>query len=137
MIIKAVQSKDELIAEIRDRIIYLLKDDIERNINLQNVYFYHSDILAGSDRTNITCIFINNEGNICVDMHRSGSDMSINFICGMLIDLLDEKILKRIIRAFDEGKCAVEDCSYELYEEIGKKSNLFSVFKSVFSQKSA
>jgi hypothetical protein len=70
-------------------------------------------------------------------MYRSGSDASMNFICGILIDSLDERILKRIIRAFDEGKCTVEDYSHDLYEERSKRLNLFSVFKSVFSQKSA
>ena len=137
MAIKIVQSKDELITEIRDKIIYLLKDDLERNINLRNIYFYHSDILESNDRTNITCIFINNEGNLCVDMYRSGPDVSINFICGILIDSLDERILKRISRAFDEGKCTVADYSHDLYEEGDKRMNLFSVFKSVFSKKSA
>ena len=133
---KFFQSKDELITEIRERVIYLLQDDLERNVNLRNVYFYNSDILNNCDRTNITCIFVNNEGNLCVDMYRSGYDVSMNYICGILIDSLDEKILKRIVRAFDEGKCTVEDSSPDLYER-DKRSNLFSVFRSVFSQKSA
>jgi hypothetical protein len=70
-------------------------------------------------------------------MHRLGSDVSINFICGVFVDSLDESILKRIIRAFDEGRCTVADHSHDLYEERDKRSNLFSVFKSAFSKKSA
>jgi hypothetical protein len=133
---KFFQSKNGLITEIRDKAIYLLEDDLERNINLENVYFYHSDILNSCDRTNITCIFINNEGNLCVDMHRSGSDISINFMCGVPIDSLDIKILTKIERAFDEGKCTAENFSYDSYKR-DKRSNLFSVFKTAFSQKSA
>ena len=137
MSVKIIQTKDDLITEIRDRMIYLLEDDLERNINLRNVYFYHSDILGSSDRTNITCIFINNDGRLCVDMYRSGLDASMNFICGISLDSLDERILKRIIRAFDEVKCTIEDFSHDLYEERSKRLNIVSVFKSVFSQKSA
>ncbi|MCL2155439.1 MAG: hypothetical protein FWH53_07240 [Leptospirales bacterium] len=137
MSVKIIQTKDDLITEIRDRMIYLLEDDLERNVNLRNVYFYHSDILESSDRTNITCIFIDNDGMLCVDMYRSGLDASMNFICGIRVDSLDEKILKRIIRAFDEGKCTVADYSHDLYEEKNKRLNIVSVFKSVFSQKSA
>jgi len=137
MTIKFLQPKDYLITEIRDRVIYLLGDDIKRNINLQNVYFYHSDITESGDRTNISCIFINDEGRLCADMHRSGLDVSMNFICGIFVDSLDEKILKRIIRAFDEGKCTVEDYSHDLHEDRDKKMNLLSVLKSVFFQKSA
>jgi len=137
MAVKIAQSKDDLIAEIKDRVIYLLNDDTERNINLKNVYFYHSDLLESNDRTNITCIFIDDEGRLCVDMHRSGADASINFICGIFIDSLDERILKRITRAFDEGKCTVADYPNDFYEARDKKMNLLSVFKSVFFQKSA
>jgi hypothetical protein len=133
---KILVLKDELITGIKDRAISLLQDDLERNINLRNVYFYNSDLLDSCDRTNITCIFVNSEGNLCVDMYRSGYDVSMNYICGILIDSLDEKILKRIVRAFDEGKCSAEDFSTGFYER-NKRSNLLSVFKSAFFQKSA
>ena len=136
MTITIIEPKDYLMEEIRNRVIYLLKDDLERNIILKDVYFYHSDFRS-SDRTNIACIFIDGEGRLCADMHRLGSDVSVNFICGVFIDSLDERILKRIIRAFDEGRCTASDHSHDLYEERNKSSNLFSVFKSVFSRKSA
>ena len=137
MAIKILQAKDELITEIRDKIIYLLNDDIRRNVYLEDVYFYHSDILENRNRVTITCIFINDEGNLCVDMYRAGYDVSSNFMCGIRLDSLDERVLKTIIKAFAEGKFTVEDHLYDSCKEKNKGLNLFSVFKSVFSQKSA
>jgi len=132
-----LQSKDEMMTEIRDRIIYLLNDDLGRIINFEDVYFYPADMLENRNRVIITCIFLNNEGNLCVDMYRSGNDVSANFMCGIAVDSLDERVLKTIIKAFNEAKCRIEDYSCDLYKERNKKLNLLSVFKSVFFQKSA
>ena len=132
-----LQAKDALIKEIRDRIIYLLHDDIRRNVFLEDVYFYHSDILENRNRITITCIFFNDEGNLCIDMYRSGYDMYSNYMCGIRLDSLDERVLNTIVKAFDEDKFFVEAHSYDLCKEKTKRLNLFSAFKSVFSQKSA
>lgn len=130
----AIMSKDELIQEIRERITAIPGVDAGRPVNLDNVLFNESGRSGCGGKINITCLFINDDGNVCADMYRAGTAGCIDFICGLTLSSVDEKALKKVISALEEERWSVPD--YPL-EKKQKKRNLVSSFKIPFLQKGA
>jgi len=129
-----VIKNEELIREIKARVSDISCGDNGRPINLDNVVFRESGRSKSGSRINITCIFINEDGNVCADMYRSGSAGCVDFICGLDLRSADDKILKEIKAALLGGKWSASD--YQA-EEKNKKRNPVSSFKIPFLQKGA
>ncbi len=72
-------------------------------------YFETRKSSTGSGNLSINCIFINEEGNVCADLYRSGAAGFFDFICGKEISDLSERGLTEILYALDKGLWSVED----------------------------
>lgn len=129
-----IETKDELISAIKERIISISGSDEVRTVNLENVQFHESDRTAANGRMYITCIFINEDNNVCADMYRSGAACCVDFICGLDLKSVDEKNLKQILSALDKNICFDEDAPVIAKQ---KKRNLVSALKIPFLQKGA
>jgi len=124
----------ELLREIKEKITHISESDAGRPVNLDNVLCHESGRSNCYGKINITCLFINEEGNVCADMYRTGSVGCADFFCGMTLDSVDKKILGEIVSALDRNKWSVAD--YPVLEKH-KKRNLASSFKIPFFQKDA
>ncbi len=128
------KTNDELILEIKDKIVQIAGNDAGRPVNLDGV------LINGSGRSNcggkisISCLFINEDGHVCADMYRAGSAGCVDFICGLALNSSNDKILKEIMSALDDERWSVAD--YPAVEKQ-KKRNLVSAFKIPFLQKGA
>jgi len=129
-----VKTKNELILEIKKKIKYISGNDAGNPVNFDNSLFYESGRSSTACRMNITCLFINEDGTICADIYRSGSEECVDYICGLDLNSLNEKILIRILSAIDHNKWSVND-SADLEKE--KKRIQFLNFKIPFLQKGA
>jgi len=129
-----INKNEELIREIKEKVSDISCGDNGRPINLDNVVFRESGRSKSGSRINITCLFINEDGNVCADMYRSGSAGSVDFICGLDLSSADERILNEIKTALLGGKWSVAD--YQAVEN-NKKRNPVSSFKIPFLQKGA
>jgi hypothetical protein len=130
----AIKSKDQLIQEIRERISDIPGVDAGRPVNLDNVLFNESGRSGCGGKISVTCLFINDDGNVCADMYRAGTAGCIDFICGLTLNSADEKALKKIISALEEKRWSVPD--YPL-EKKQKKRNSVTSFRIPFLQKGA
>jgi len=129
-----LNSKYELIQEIKSKITEIHGNDSEKPVNLDDVSYRESGRSNCGGKINITCLFINEEGNVCADMYRTGAAGCVDFICGLSLDSINEKFLMKIISALNEKKWSVED--YPVLKKE-KKRNLVSAFKIPFFQKGA
>ena len=130
----AVNKKNELIQKIKMKVIEILGSETGRMVNLDNVLCRESGQSNVGVKISITCLFLNEDGNLCADIYRSGSTGSVDFICGLVIDSLNEKVLKHVITALDENRWSVADCPVS---EKKKKIKFSSAFKILFFQKGA
>jgi hypothetical protein len=130
-----VMNKSEsLIAVIRERVLDISGGDDSRPIDLENVVIRETGRSGCGGRISITCLFLNEDGNVCADMYRSGSAGCVDFICGWDLNSADEKVLKAVMSALFSGKWSVADSPAV---EKNKKRNPVSVFKIPFLQKGA
>jgi len=129
-----IKSKDELIHEIKEKITDISGIVARRPVNLENFLFSESHRSGCGGKISITCLFINDDGNVCADMYRFGSAGCVDFICGRALNTIDEKVLKKIMSALEEKKWSVTD--YPIME-TQKKRNLVSSLKIPFLQKGA
>lgn len=125
---------EELVREIKEKVSDISCGDNGRTINFDNVVFRESGRSKSGSKINITCLFINEDGNVCADMYRSGSAGCVDFICGLDLSSADERILNEIKAVLFEGKWSVTD--YQVVEN-NKKRNPVSSFKIPFLQKGA
>lgn len=130
----AIKTKDELLLEIKEKISEIAGVNDGSPVNLSNALFHESGRSNFVGKINITCIFINEDGNVCGDMYRSGSAGCVDFICGLDLNSVNEKILKQIICAFDENRWFVVE--HPVCEKH-KKRKFTSTFKIPFLQKGA
>ncbi len=130
----AIITKDELLLEIKEKISEIAGINAGSPVNLNNFYFHESGRSNCSGKINITCIFINENGNVCGDMYRSGSAGCVDFICGLDLNSVNEKILKKIICELNEDRWTVVE---QPVFEKEKKRNFTSTFKIPFFQKGA
>ena len=72
-------------------------------------YFETRKSRTGSGSLSINCIFINEEGNVCADLYRSGAAGFFDFICGKEISDLSDRGLTEILFALEKGNWSVED----------------------------
>lgn len=72
-------------------------------------YFETRKSRTGSGSLSINCIFINDEGNVCADLYRSGASGFFDFICGKEISDLSSRGLTEIYYALDKGLWSKED----------------------------
>lgn len=126
-----ITGKDEIIVSIKNRISDILGGETGGAVNLENFLYHESD--AGG-RVRISCLFINEDGRVCADMYRTGTAGSIDFICGRVIDSINEKTLKKILAALEESRWSA---SVEPSSGKKKKSILASALKLPFFQKGA
>jgi hypothetical protein len=124
----------ELIEGIKERILDISGGDEGRTINFDGVVFRDSGRSGCGGKISITCLFINEDGNVCADMYRSGSAGCVDFICGLDLNSLDEKVLKEMMAAIFSGKWSVVESPSV---EDNKKKNPVSSFKIPFLQKGA
>ncbi len=129
-----INKNKELIAGIKERVLDISGDDDGRAIDFDDVVFRESGRSGCGGKISITCLFINEDGNVCADMYRSGSAGCVDFICGLDLNSLEEKVLKEIMSALFTGKWSAVD--YPIVEKI-KKRNPVSSFKIPFLQKGA
>ena len=129
-----INTKEELISAIKEKIMNISGNDAGRPVKLENVPFYESGRPYGSGKIYVASIFINEDGNLCADMYRSGSAGCIDFICGLDLNSADEKNLKQIISALDGNRWSVAEPPVM---EKQKKRNLVSSFKIPFLKKGA
>ncbi len=130
----AINAKDELILEIKGKISEITGPDTAVPVNLDNFLFHESGRSNCGGKINITCIFINEDGNVCGDMYRSGPAGCVDFICGLDLNSVSEKVLKLIISALKENRWSVLE---HPVSEKQKKRNFTSAFKIPFLQKGA
>lgn len=130
----AFKHKDELILEIKERITDIAGIDAGIPVNLENVLFSESYRSGCGGKISITCLFINEDGNICANMYRSDTAGCVDFICGLVLDSVDEKALNHIKSALEEKRWSVTKNSVV---EKPKKRNIVSSFKIPFFQKGA
>ena len=128
-----IKSKDEIILQIKEKITDIAGSDTGKPVNLDNVFFNESGKSNCGGKIIVTCLFINEDGNACADMYRSGPAGCVDFICGLALISVDEKILKRIISALDENRWSIADFQIEKQ----KKKNLVASLKIPFLQKGA
>jgi hypothetical protein len=128
------KTKDELILEIKDKIVQIAGNDAGRPVNLDGVLINESGRSNGAGKISISCLFINEDGNVCADMYRAGSAGCVDFICGLALNSSSEKILKEIMSALDDKRWSIADYPED---EKQKKRNLVSAFKIPFLQKGA
>jgi len=72
-------------------------------------YFETRKSRTGSGSLSINCIFINDEGNVCADLYRTGSAGFFDFICGKEISDLSDRGLTEILYALEKGNWSVEE----------------------------
>jgi len=126
------KNKYELLLEIKERITHISNSDAGRPVNLDNVLIQESGRSGCGGKISISCLFINEDGNVCADMYRTGSAGCVDFICGLTLDSADGKILEGIISALDKNKWSITD--YPVLEKQ-KKRTIASSFKIPFFQK--
>jgi len=124
----------EMIREIKEKVSEISRGDNGTPINLDNIVFREPGKTGSGNKIFITCLFINEDGNVCADMYRSGSAGCVDFICGLDLNSADEKILKEIKSALAGNKWSVSDYPEA---EKNKKRNPVSSFKIPFLQKGA
>jgi len=129
-----VKAKDELILEIKEMIMHISGSDAGRPVNLNNVLIRESGRSNCGGKISIACLFINEDGNVCADMYRSGTAGCVDFICGLVLNSVDEKILREMLSALSDNRWSVAD--YPAFEKQ-KKRNFVPSFKIPFTQKSA
>lgn len=129
-----VITKEKLILEIKEMITCISGSDSGKPINLHNVSVHQTGRSACGGKINISCIFINEDGNVCADMYRLGIAGCVDFICGLVLDSVDETILNEILYAFSEHRWSLDD--YPDMEK-DKKKKFASNFRIPFLQKSA
>lgn len=129
-----LKTKDELIFAIKEKIMNISGNDNGEPVNVDNVLLHESDRTNCGGKMYITCIFINEDGNVCADMYRAGAAGYVDFFCGLDLHSISEKNLKLIMSALDGDKWSVPDSPVL---EKQKKRNLVSSFKIPFLQKGA
>jgi hypothetical protein len=72
-------------------------------------YFETRKSSTGSANVSINCIFINEEGEICADLYRSGTAGFFDFICGKKIYDLSERGLREVLYALDNDLWYVKE----------------------------
>ncbi len=129
-----IKTKDELISAIKEKIMNITCNDAGRPVNLDNVMLHESDRSNCGGKLLISCIFVNEEGNLCGDMYRSGAAGCVDFFCGLDLNTINEKNLNTVLSALDGGRWSVPDSP-----SMGnnKKRNIVSSFKMRFLQKGA
>jgi len=130
----AIKTKDQLIHEIKEKILEIPGGAVGRPINLDNVLSKDSSGCKSGSKISISCLFINDNGNVCADMYRSGTAGCVDFVCGLDLNSANEKILNDIMSALSGNRWSVAD--YPVLEKQ-KKRNLVSTFKFPFIQKGA
>lgn len=97
-------------------------------------YFETRKSRTGSGSLSINCIFINEEGNVCADLYRSGAAGFFDFICGKEISDLSDRGLTEILYALEKGNWSVEDTG-EAQGERGKCGMTRLPFKIPFMRR--
>lgn len=98
-----VFSENELICEIKEKLINAggAKGD---PVYLDGIsYFETRKSSSGSANITINCLFINEEGDVCADLYRSGTAGFFDFICGKRICDLSERGLKEVLFALENN----------------------------------
>jgi hypothetical protein len=134
MVSSDLDIKDELIREIKEKIQVISGESEGIPVYLENVAFPETDRSAGGGKITITCLFINEDGRLRADMHRSGCAGCVDFICGISLNLLDERSLGKIVYALNENRWSMPEIPAGKKQ---KKRNPVSVFKLPFLQKGA
>lgn len=129
-----INSKDEMIINIRERILDSGSNDTGLTINLENFSFSESGRSNSGIKMSISCLFVNEDGKVCADMYRWGAAGVVDFICGRAIDALDENILRKLISTLDGYGILSSRCN-----SIGKqkKRRIVSAFRIPFHKKGA
>jgi len=97
-------------------------------------YFETRKSRTGSGSLSINCIFINEEGNVCADLYRSGSAGFFDFICGKEISDLSDRGLTEILYALEKGLWSVEE-SGEVRSKRGSRRMTGLPFKIPFMRR--
>lgn len=129
-----ITSRDQLIQEITKMVMAISGGYEGMPVNLENVQFFESGRANCGGKIRITCLFINEEGNVCADMYRTGSAGCVDFICGIALNSADEKVLKQIFSALNDNRWSVADSSVPVKQ---KKKNIALSIKLPFIQKGA
>lgn len=129
-----IKVKEELISVIKSRISSITGNHKEMPVYLSDVTFKSSRENGRNSRISISCLFVNEEGNICADMFRSGTAGCVDFICGLMINTFEGKVLENIISSLDGNMWYITDSIDELRK---KKKNIVSSFKIPFFKKGA
>jgi len=129
-----MNTRDELISAIKEKIMNISGRDAGRPVNLENVLLYESDRTNCGGKLYITCMFINEDGNVYADMCRSGTGGCVDFFCGLGLNSISEKNLKRIMSALDGNMWSV--AASPVLEKQKKRNPVFSI-RLPFLQKGA
>ena len=114
-----VYHENELIQDIKSRIIDA-GGGSGNPIYFEKVsYFESRKSSTGSANVSINCIFINEEGEICADLYRSGTAGFFDFICGKRISDLSEQGLNEVLYALDNNMWYVKEVA-EKEKRAGK-----------------
>jgi len=109
----------ELIQEIKARIIDAGGSSGDP-VYLDGIsYFETRKSSTGSANVSINCVFINEEGEVCADLYRSGTAGFFDFICGKRICDLSERGLQEVLYALDNDLWNVKETAEK--EKPGSK----------------
>ncbi len=129
-----INSKKEMILNIKERILDSCNCKIGMTVNIENFNFSESGKSNSGVKMSISCIFLNEDGNVCADMYRWGAAGCVDFICGRALDSLDENTLKKLIFTLDRN--GVLSMNYNSSSKR-KKKHLVSILKFPFLKKGA
>jgi hypothetical protein len=111
--------ENELIRNIKSRIIDAGGGSGDPVYFERVSYFESRKSSTGSANVSVNCIFINEEGEICADLYRSGTAGFFDFICGKRIPDLSEQGLREILYALDNDMWYVKEAD-EKEKSAGK-----------------
>lgn len=94
----------DLIADIKNRVCEITKGEIGMIVYLRDASY--NDYSRGGSHNIITvsCIFINEEGNLCADLFRSGPGGFMECLYGNIVESIGTKAIEIINSALVEGR---------------------------------
>ena len=125
---------DDLLSRISCLVNHITESEAGKTIYLKNVVYNSRSLKTGGGATSVNCIFLNEERNLCADLYRLGSGGFFDFICGRVIDDLEECGLEVIVSALECGNWSVDASGYV---DTKEKKRALSFPKIPFFQKGA
>ena len=96
---------DETLLNIKKKILDITEDETGMPVYLKQVIFPESDSKRGSQCIiNASCLFINEEGNVCADLFRTGTAGFMECVYGNIISSIGKRGLEEIYSALLEER---------------------------------